>query len=84
MQISFKKILIASIAPLLFASCGGGSNDSVKFTDAEKQFVKNLFLTEYLWAAEVDASIDQTYLPIKADDAGIFSGRLPIPLGLLF
>jgi len=58
MQISFKKILIASIAPLLFASCGGGSNDSVKFTDAEKQFVKNLFLTEYLWAAEVDASID--------------------------
>ncbi len=51
-----KTLSIASIL-LLLNACGGGSSSGT-FTNAEKEFAKNLFLTEYLWYDQVDESID--------------------------
>ena len=47
---------------LLLHGCGGGSGSDTSsaqtFTLDEKQFVHNLFLTEYLWYEDVPQSID--------------------------
>jgi hypothetical protein len=51
---------------LIFSSCGGSSNnessDDVSTPDtfslAEKEFVHNLFLTEYLWYDEVASNVE--------------------------
>ncbi len=47
---------------LLLHGCGGGSSSDTSstqsFTLDEKQFVHNLFLTEYLWYEDVPQSID--------------------------
>ncbi len=54
--------LILTIS-LFFNSCGSNSHtdgDSQVFSLQEKQFVHNLFLTEYLWYDEVASNVDYT------------------------
>jgi len=51
----------ALLLSFLFVACGGGSgsiSDTQSFTLAEKNFVHNLFTTEYLWYDEVPLEID--------------------------
>jgi len=59
-----KKILLLSTLlsfTLLFNACGSNSTtDQQPFTQLEKEFVHNLFLTEYLWYDEVTSNVDYT------------------------
>jgi C-terminal processing protease CtpA/Prc len=62
MALSFKKIFPFTAAVLLLTACGGGGGTAGPFTNAEKAFVKNLFLNEYLWYDEVNDALDpQSY-----------------------
>jgi len=56
MRIHFQKTLAVFSTLLLLTACGGGT--SATFTDAERSFVKQLFLTEYLWYDQVDSGLD--------------------------
>jgi len=54
-------VYILSILILFLNACGGGggsSSDDGTFSLAEKQFVYNLFLTEYLWYDQVASNVD--------------------------
>lgn len=54
----YTKILILSAIAFFLTACGGGNNDaSSQFSDNEKSFLHNLFLTEYLWYDQVDRDI---------------------------
>lgn len=57
MHISLRHIFGTSFALAVLTACGGGSTGGAAFSANEKKFVKNLFLTEYLWAERVDKSI---------------------------
>ena len=59
--------LILSLSLVLLNSCGSGSSSTVAdtiddidetFTLTEKEFLHNLFLTEYLWYDEVASNVD--------------------------
>ena len=59
----FSPLLLSAL--LLLGGCGGGSSDNSSssaapqtFTETEKAFVHNLFLTEYLWYEDVPANVD--------------------------
>jgi C-terminal processing protease CtpA/Prc len=61
---TFSSLLLSSL--LLLGGCGSGSYDEGSFpetapqtfTQEEKRFVHNLFMTEYLWYEDVPATID--------------------------
>ena len=50
--------IFSSIILFLNACGGGSSSDDGTFSLAEKQFVYNLFLTEYLWYDQVASNVD--------------------------
>lgn len=62
-------VYVLSIIILFFNSCGSGSSSTISdaidsidetFTLDEKQFLHNLFLTEYLWYDQVASNVDYT------------------------
>lgn len=69
------------ILTLLFNACGSNSENKDNtvdiFNKAEKQFVHNLFLTEYLWADQVTSNID--YASISSPNALIDTLRINPP-----
>jgi len=63
----YRQVLLSVLSTvlLLLSGCGGGSDSTTSsytvpqiFTEAEKEFVHHLFLTEYLWYWDVPANID--------------------------
>jgi hypothetical protein len=58
MKYKILTLLFISLS-LILSSCGsGGSSSSSTFSLAEKEFIHNLFLTEYLWYDEVASNIN--------------------------
>ena len=63
MKKSFLFPLLLSLS-LIFISCGGGGGDGTRvnanqtFPSMEKEFVYDLFNTEYLWFDEVASNVD--------------------------